>query len=131
MAGGFLGNMKGKLGKEVLINLAVLLAKDVLPMLTTNASSSILDKFERKISGRISVRAVKRFILFMWNGDMDDVTRIVKLQKKSDLLTDDATETVKHEIKKQEGGFLPILIAPMAASLIAPMESSLIQPMAW
>ena len=30
--------------------------------------------------------------------------------------------------KKQEGGALPVLIAPMAASLIAPMAISLIQP---
>ena len=32
--------------------------------------------------------------------------------------------------KKQEGGFLPAMMAPMAASLIAPMAFSLIQPIA-
>ena len=37
-----------------------------------------------------------------------------------------ATETVKHEIKNKSG-FLPAVMAPMAASLIAPVASSLIQ----
>ena len=36
----------------------------------------------------------------------------------------------KHEIKKQEGRFLPAMMAPMGASLITPIASSLIQPIA-
>ena len=48
----------------------------------------------------------------------------------SNLLTDGATEAVKHEMKKQKGGFLSVMMAPMAASLIVPMASSLIQPVA-
>ena len=46
------------------------------------------------------------------------------------LLIDGATQTVKHEIKKQEGGVFPALMAPMTASLIATMTSSSIQTMA-
>ena len=45
-------------------------------------------------------------------------------------LIDGACETVKHEMKKQEGGFLPAMMAPMPASLIALMNSSLIEPIA-
>ena len=41
--------MTGKLGKEVLMNLA--LAKDVLSKLTTKETFSVLDRFERKIIG--------------------------------------------------------------------------------
>ena len=36
------------------------------------------------------------------------------------VLTDGVTETIQHEIKKQEDGFLPALLAPLAASLLQP-----------
>ena len=42
--------MKGNLVKKVLIDVAVPLDKNVLANLATKATSSILDKFERKIS---------------------------------------------------------------------------------
>ena len=58
---------------------------------------------------------------------MDDTIKIIKSLENSGLLIDDATETVKHEIK-QEGGFLDAMMAPMAASLKAPMASSLTKP---
>ena len=58
---------------------------------------------------------------------MDDINKIKKSLEYSGLLIDGATETVEHEIKKQEGGALPVLMAPMAASLIAPMAFSLKQ----
>ena len=61
---------------------------------------------------------------------MDDIVKILKLLEDSSLLIIGATETVKYEIKKQEGGFLWAMTAPMAASLKAPMASSLIQPVA-
>ena len=41
------------------------MAKDVLPKLATKATSSVLDKFERKISGKGAVRAGKGFTLFI------------------------------------------------------------------
>ena len=46
-SGEFLGKTLGKLGKKVLLDLAVCLAKDVLPKLATKATSSVLDKFEK------------------------------------------------------------------------------------
>ena len=61
---------------------------------------------------------------------MDHIIKIVKPLENLGLLTDSVTETVKHEIKKQEGGFLTAMMVPMAASLRAPMSSSLIQPIA-
>ena len=62
---------------------------------------------------------------------MDKIIKIVKPLEKSGLSIDGATETVKHERKKQEGGFLGAMMAPMPASLIAsswiqPVDSSLI-----
>ena len=59
---------------------------------------------------------------------MNDVIKIVKSLENSDLLIDGTTETVKHEIKQQEGEFLETMMAPIAASLIAPMASSSVQP---
>ena len=59
---------------------------------------------------------------------MDDITKIVESLEKSSLLINGARKTVKHKIKKQEGGFLPAIMGPTAASLIAPMAFSLIQP---
>ena len=47
-SGGFLSKTLDNLGKSVLLDLAVPLAKDVLPKLATKANSSVLDKFGRK-----------------------------------------------------------------------------------
>ena len=76
------------------------------------------------------LRAEWGFTLFISNEDMDDIIKKVEPLEKSGLLIDGASETVKHEIKKQEGGFLPAMMAPMTTSLIALMASSLIQPIA-
>ena len=59
---------------------------------------------------------------------MDDIIKIIESLEKSDLLIDGASETLKNEIKKQEGGFLDAIMEPMTASLIAPVASSLMQP---
>ena len=43
------------------------------------------------------------------------------------MLIDGVTETVKYEMKKQEGGFLRTLLAPLAASLVQPVISSVVK----
>ena len=58
---------------------------------------------------------------------MDDIIKIVESLENSGLLIDGASETVKHEIKKQDGRFLPAMMALMTASLIASLASELIQ----
>ena len=120
----------GFLSQKALLDLAVPLVKDVLPKLATKATSSVLAKFERKISGKRGVRVGKGFILFISNEDMDDSIEIVESLEKSGLLTDGATETVKKEMIKQAGGSLGTVVVPMASSLIEPVASSLIQPVA-
>ena len=47
---------------------------------------------------------------------MNDIIKIINPLIDSGVLIDGVTETVKHEIKKQEGGFLGALLAPLAAS---------------
>ena len=73
--------------------------------------------------------AGKEFTLCISNEDKDGIIKIVKLLGDPGLFIDGATETVKHELKKQEGGFLGAMMAPiaaMASSLIQPLASSLI-----
>ena len=76
------------------------MAKDVFQKLETIATSSILDKAERKISGQGAVKAGKGFNLFISKENMDDIIKIITSLENSGLIVDDGTETVKHEIKK-------------------------------
>ena len=55
--------------------------------------------------------------LFISNEDMGDISRIIKLLEKVGVLIDGVSETVKHEIKKQEGGFLCMLLGTLGASV--------------
>ena len=48
--------------------------------------------------------------------------QIIKSLDDLSVLIDEGTETVKDEIKKQEGGFLGALLAPLAASLVQPVS---------
>ena len=45
------------------------------------------------------------------------IIKILNLLEDSNLLIDGATETVKHVIEKQEGGFLHAMMVPTTASL--------------
>ena len=58
---------------------------------------------------------------------MTDIIKIVKSLEHSGVLIDGVTETVKYEIRKQEGGFLGVLLAPLAASLVQPVISSVVK----
>ena len=52
---------------------------------------------------------------------------MIKWLKDSGEFIDGVTETVKHEIKKQEDGFLGALLAPLVASLVQPVISSVVK----
>ena len=49
---------------------------------------------------------------------MNDIIKIIKSLGNSGVLIDGLTETVKHELEKQEGGFLGALFVLLAASLV-------------
>ena len=70
-----------------------------MPKLAANATLSVIDKLERKISGKGLVRAGKRFTLFISNEDINDMFKILELLEKSGLLFECVTETVKRKIK--------------------------------
>ena len=58
---GSFGSWLGNLGKKALTNIAIPLARDNLPGLVSNLTSSAINKFDRKISGKGAVRAGKGF----------------------------------------------------------------------
>ena len=114
------------LGKKALLGLLVPFAKDVLPKLATKPTWSALDNFKKKINGARDVRAGKGFTSFISNEDMDDIFKIAESLEQSGLFIDGETETVKHEIKKQEGKFIGAMMVPWAASLISLLPCPLI-----
>ena len=83
------------LGKNVLANIAIFLAKDNLPVLVSNLTSNKINKPERKISEKGAVKAGKGFTLFISNKDMNDIIKIIKSLEDSSVLIDGVTETVK------------------------------------
>ena len=62
--------------------------------------------------------AGKGTTLLILNEDMNDIIKIMKPLEDSGALIDGITETVKHNLKKQESRFLGALLAPLAASLM-------------
>ena len=49
---------------------------------------------------------------------MEDIMKIVDSLEKSGLLIKGISETIKNEAKAQKGGFLPMLIGTLAASIL-------------
>ena len=99
--------MVSKYRKKVLTNV-IPLVRDNLPGLVSNLTSSAINKFDRKISGKGAVRAGKRFTLFISNEDMNDTTKITNSSEDSGVLIDRVTETVKHKIKNKKADFVEL-----------------------
>ena len=85
------------LGKEGLTKVAVSFAKNVLSELVS-FGCNVINKFERRITGKGAAGAEKGLTLFISNEDIGDIITIVESLEKSDLLTVGATEIVRHEI---------------------------------
>ena len=106
--GGSFRSWLSNLGNEALTNVAIPFVRDNLPGLVSNLTSSAINKFDRKISGRGAVRAGKRFTLFISNEDMNDTTKITNSSEDSGVLIDRVTETVKHKIKNKKADFVEL-----------------------
>ena len=115
------------LGKISLTNIAIPLARDNLPGLVSNLTSSAVNKFDRKISGKGTVRAGKVLTSFISDENLNDVIKIIKSLENSGVLIDGVTEAVKHEVEKQEGGFFGALLAHLAASLVQSVISAVVK----
>ena len=123
----YFGSWLGKLGKRVLINIAIPLARDKLNGLIKKLTSNSINKLEGKVSGKWAVRAIKGLTLFISNEDVNNIINIIKSLEDSGVLINGVTETVKHEIRKQEGEFLEALLATLSASLVQPVISSVVK----
>ena len=64
-SGGSFGCWLGNLGKKPLTNIALSFARDNSPGLVSNLTSSAINKFDRKISGKGAMQAGKGFPLFI------------------------------------------------------------------
>ena len=81
-SGGFIGNSVGKSGEKAQIKLLACQAEDVLPKLAVKEILSVLEKSERKISGRRVVKAGKEFTLFISNENLDGYYQNSKVIRK-------------------------------------------------
>ena len=57
-------------------------------------------------------------MLIIYNGEIEDIIKIVKSLEDSGLLLKRVTETVQNEVKEQKGEFLSMLLATLGASLL-------------
>ena len=83
--------------------------------------------YERKISGKGPARAGTRFISNIWNEYMNDIIKIIKSLEDLAVLIIGVTETVKNEIKKQDGRIFGALLAPLATSVLEPVMFSVVK----
>ena len=56
--------------------------------------------------------------LIISNEEMEDILKIVKSLEESGLVIKGDSVTIKNEAKKQKGGFLPMLLGTLVASLL-------------
>ena len=69
--------------------------------MVSNITWNVVNKFDRRRSGKWVATAVKGFTLFISNEDVNDIIKIIKWLEDSGLLIDGVTKTVKGEIKKK------------------------------
>ena len=111
------GSWLANIGKKALVaitNVAVPLARDNWFGLVSNLTLTAINTFDRKINGKGAARAGKGFTLYVLNEDMN-IIKIIKSLEDLGVLPDGVTETVQHEIKKRQGGFLGPLLALLVA----------------
>ena len=113
--GGFLKFLRPLLtaGVPLMKSVRTPLTKSVLLPLGLSAEISAADAaIENKIY-RSSTTA-----LIISNEEMVDIMKIVKSFEESELLIKGISETIKNEAKEQKGGFLPMLLGTLGASLL-------------
>ena len=69
-------------------------------------------------SGHPSDLASRTTALIISNEEMEDIKKIVKSLEESGLLLKGISEIIKNETKEQKGGFLPMLLGTLAASVL-------------
>ena len=120
-SGGFLGALLDKLA-GLLMKIDVPLAKQFLVPLAIMISASAIDgAIQTKLREESIAKAGKIVYLVISNEDMDDSVNVIRSLENSGVLIDGASETIKHEIKKEEGGFLDMLLGTLGTSVLGYM----------
>ena len=89
------------------------LAKNVLLPFRLSAGMSTADEFiQKKIYGSGTTT------LIISNGEMEYILNIVQSLEESGLLIKGISETIKNKEKEQKGGFFPMLLGTLAASIL-------------
>ena len=93
-----------------------------MALLATMTTASAIDGvIQWKMCGWGVVRWEKRITLVISNEDSDDIFRIISSLENSNTLIDGASETVKHEIKKQENWIFAVFIGILWNSVLGTM----------
>ena len=111
-SGRFLGSLLSKLVGP-LLKVAIPLTKNVLAQLGITAAASAIDAgIQKKIHG------LGTTALIISNEEMSEIMTIVQALKDSNILLKGVTRTTTNETKKQQGGFLSMLLGTLEASLL-------------
>ena len=101
------------------MKVAMPLAKNVLaPLGLTAAMFAIDGSIKKKMLGSGATT------LIISNDEMNDIIKIVKSLEDSGVLLKGVSETIQHEAKEQRGGFLPMLLGTLDASLLGNLLTS-------
>ena len=57
-------------------------------------------------------------VIAIWNGEMNDIMKIVNSLEESGLLIKYVSETIKNKVKEQKYGFLGMSLGTLGASLL-------------
>ena len=113
---GFLGRLLRpllKTGLPLIRNVLKPIAKSVLIPLGLTAAASATDAvIHKKVFGSGTTTTM------ISNEKINDIMKIIKSLEESGLLIKGVSETIKNEAKKQEEGFLRILLGTLGAILL-------------
>ena len=104
------GSWLCNLGKLVIIDVTIPLAKYNLPGLVNNLPSNAVYKFESKIIGKRAVRTWKEFILINLNEDMDGIIKFIKTLEDLGVLIDRAAPNNADGILKNAIIFVSLMM---------------------
>ena len=94
------------------------LAKNVVAPLAVQAAASAVDAGVQKAIHGSGNRMNKKFKLCINSDELKDILQVIAALEHSGAIMEGITETVADKIEKQEGGFLPMLLGSLAASLL-------------
>ena len=96
-----------------LINPEISIGKNILAPLRLSAAMSATDTAIQK-----NMHGSGNKTLIISNNDLNDLIKIATALEEHDILLKETTKTIKNTTKKQEGGFLSMLLGTLGPSLL-------------